>query len=123
MATLYTAACDERITIAVPSCSFTTYTSPNGYIYHCDCNLVPGILELGEMRDVAGLIAPRHLLAVNGKKDALHSSADINQSAKRTRAIYVAAGRPDRFEHRWGSEGHRFYKDLMWDFVMGALRK
>ena len=123
MTTLYTAACDERITIAVPSCSFTTYTSPNGYIYHCDCNLVPGILELGEMGDVAGLIAPRHLLAVNGKKDALHSSADINRSAKRTRAIYVAAGYPDRFEHRWGSEGHRFYKDLMWDFVMGALRK
>ena len=119
--TLYTAACDERITIAVPSCSFTTYTSPNGYIYHCDCNLVPGIIELGDMCDVAGLIAPRYLLAVNGKKDALHSSADIDRSAEQTRAIYTAAGCPDRFEHRWGNEGHRFYKALMWDFIMKAL--
>ena len=121
--TLYTAACDERITVAVPSCSFSTYTSPNGYIYHCDCNLIPGILEFGEMCDVAGLIAPRYLLAVNGKKDTLHFIIDINRSAERTRAIYTAAGCPDRFEHRWGNEGHRFYKDLMWDFIMDALRK
>ena len=121
--TLYTAACDERITIAVPSCSFSTYTSPNGYIYHCDCNLVPGILEFGEMGDVAGLIAPRHLLAVNGRKDSLHSFADINRSAQRAQAIFTAAGCPDRFEHRWGKQGHRFYKDLMWDFIMDALRQ
>jgi len=121
--TLYTAACDERITIAVPSCSFSAYTSPNGYIYHCDCNLVPGILEFGEMCDVAGSIAPRYLLAVNGKKDSLHSISDINRSARCTQAIYNAAGCPDRFEHRWGNEGHRFYKDLMWDFVMDALQK
>jgi len=121
--TLYTAACDKRITIAVPSCSFTSYTSPNGYIYHCDCNLIPGILEFGEMCDIAGLVAPRHLLAVNGRKDSLHSIADINRSAQRAQAIYTAAGCPNRFEHRWGNEGHRFYKDLMWDFVMDALRK
>jgi len=121
--TLYTAACDERITIAVPSCSFSTYTSPNGYIYHCDCNLVPGILEFGEMCDVAGLIAPRYLLAVNGRKDSLHSFADINRSAQRAQGIFTVAGCPDHFEHRWGNEGHRFYKDLMWDFVLDALRK
>jgi dienelactone hydrolase len=121
--TIYTAACDERITIAVPSCSFAPYTSPNGYIYHCDCNLIPGILELGEMCDVAGLIAPRHLLIVNGKKDALFSVADVNRAAECTRAIYIAGGYPDRFEHRWGNEGHRFYKDLMWDFIINALQK
>jgi dienelactone hydrolase len=123
VATFYAAACDERITVAVPSCSFPTYTSLNGYIYLCDCNIVPGILELGKTWDVAGLIAPRYLLAVSGKKDSLHSAADINRAASRTKAIYAAAGFPDRFEHRWGDEGHRFYKDLMWDFVTDAIRK
>ncbi|MFH1741560.1 MAG: acetylxylan esterase [bacterium] len=119
--TLYAAACDERIKIAVPSCSFTTFTSPNGYIYHCDCNLVPGILELGDMYDVAGLIAPRYLLAVNGRKDSLHSAADIERSAAGAKAIYTAAGCPERFEHRWGEEGHRFYKDLTWPFIHEAI--
>ena len=109
------------ICIGILLCMFPKYSSPNGYICHCDCNLVPGMLEFGEMGNVAGLIAPRYLLAVNGKKDALHSFADINRSAEHTRAIYIAAGCPGRFEHRRGSEGHRFYKDLMWDFIMEAL--
>jgi hypothetical protein len=75
------------------------------------------------MCDIAGLVAPRHLLAVNGRKDSLHSITEINRSAQGAKAIYTAAGCPDHFEHRWGNEGHRFYKDLMWDFVMDALRK
>jgi dienelactone hydrolase len=117
MVTLYAAACDERITIAVPSCSFTTLASPKGYIYHCDCNLVPGILEFGDLYDVAGLAAPRRLLAVSGRHDALHSPADVDRAADRVRAIYAAAGCKDRFDHRWGEAGHRFYADLMWPFI------
>lgn len=123
VATFYAAACDERITVAVSSCSFTTYTSPNGYIYLCDCNVVPGILELGETWDVAGLIAPRYFLAVNGKKDTLHSARDVNRAAERTQAVFAAAGCPTHFAHKWGTEGHRFYKDLMWDFITDALKK
>ena len=84
--------------------------------------MVPGIFEWGDLYDVAGLIAPRHLLAVNGRKDNLHSADDIERAAQRVRAIYKAAGRPKRFVHRWGSEGHRFYSDLMWPFVMAAVK-
>jgi len=123
MATLYTAACDERVSIAVPSCSFTTVTSDQGRIFHCDCNLVPGILEWGDLYDVAGLIAPRYLLAVNGRKDKLHTRTAIESAARRAKDIYIAAGHPDRFDHRWGSEGHRFYSDLMWPFIMSALQE
>jgi hypothetical protein len=75
------------------------------------------------MGDVAGLIAPRYLLAVNGRKDSLHWHSDIERSVQRTQAVFAAAGCSDHFEHRWGSEGHRFYKDLMWDFIMDALQK
>ena len=85
---------------------------------------VKWFLEFGEMSDVAGLIAPRYLLAINRRKDSLHSLIiDINQSAEYTRVIYKAAECPDHFEHRWGNEGHRFYKDLMWDFIMTVLQK
>lgn len=121
MATLYTAACDERIAVAVPSCSFSTIASPEGRIYHCDCNMVPGIFEWGDLYDVAGLAAPRHLLAVNGRQDKLHEASSIERAAERVRIIYRAAGRPGRFQHRWGAEGHRFYSELMWPFVMNTL--
>ncbi len=119
--TMYAAAADERITIAVPSCSFSVIASRVGRIYHCDCCAIPGILQWGELYDVCGLAAPRFLLAVNGVKDKLHTAEDINRSAQRVKAIYQAAGAAGHFEHRWGQEGHRFYKDLMWPFVSRAL--
>jgi dienelactone hydrolase len=121
MVTLYASAVDERITIAVPSCSFCSLISPTGYLYHCDCNMIPGLLEHAEMWEVAGLTAPRQMLAVNGRQDALFDVADVERAAVRTKAIFAAAGCPDHFQHRFGDAGHRFYADLMWPFVMNAL--
>ena len=66
MATLHAAACDERIGVAVPCCAFDNYISPRGTMRHCPGNAVPGMLTFGEYWDVAGLIAPRSLLTVNG---------------------------------------------------------
>ncbi len=120
--TVYVAACDERVTTAVPSCSFCSLVSPQGRIYHCDCDMVPGILEFGELYDVAGLIAPRRLLVVNGRKDKLFETSDVTRAVDGVQAIYKAAGCPERFAFRWGDAGHRFYKALMWPFVMEGLK-
>ena len=65
---LFAAACDTRISVAVPGCYFNTFAGSIGAIIHCDCNYVPGILRLGEMHDIAGLTAPRHFLAVAGPR-------------------------------------------------------
>ncbi len=121
MVTMFAAACDERIDIAVPSCSFAPTISQAGYIFHCDCNMVPGLLDLGGLPGVCGLIAPRHLLAVSGRHDTLFSQEAVEEAAARVQSLYRAAGCPQRFEHRWGAEGHRFYKDLMWPFVSAAM--
>jgi len=121
MVTLFTAACDERIKVAVPSCSFAPSVSEGGYLFHCDCNMVPSLLDIGGLPGVAGLIAPRHLLAVNGRKDTLFSEREIERGTAMTGEIFEGAGCPDHFEHRWGEEGHRFYSDLMWPFVLDAL--
>jgi dienelactone hydrolase len=121
MVTLYASAVDERITVAVPSCSFCSLTSPTGYLYHCDCNMVPGILAHAEMADVAGLTAPRHMLAVNGREDRLFAVADVERAAAGAKAIFTAAECPDHFDHRFGDAGHRFYAHLMWPFVMKVL--
>lgn len=121
MVTIYAAACDRRVRIAIPSCSFNSYVTPGGRIVHCDCNVVPGALRFGEFHDVAGLIAPRHLLVVNGRLDGLHDPADVDRAAAGVRRIYEAAGAADRFGHRYGEGGHRLYKDLMWPFVREIL--
>lgn len=119
--TIYTSACDPRVTVAVPSCSFCTYVGAKGKIHHCDCNAVPGILTFGDLYDVAGLIAPRHLCVVSGREDHLFPVEEVDRAVKALIRIYRSAGAPGRFVHRYGDGGHRFYKDLMWPFVDQAL--
>jgi hypothetical protein len=121
MVTLFSAACDQRIGIAIASCSFAPTIRDDGYLFHCDCNMVPGILDFGGLPGVAGLIAPRRLLTVNGRQDPLFTENAIEDGAATVQAVYTAAGYPDHFGHRWGEAGHRFYADLMWPFVMEAV--
>ena len=115
--TYYAAACDDRITCAVPSCSFCSFVGQTGFIHHCDCNAVPGITRWGEVWDVTALIAPRHLCIVNGRTDALFPLNEVDRAVAGTRRIYNAIGHADRFEHHYGPAGHRFYSDLMWPFI------
>lgn len=121
MITLFTAATDERVHVAVPSCSFAPTVSSSGYIYHCDCNMVPGLIDVGGLTGVAGMIAPRHLLAVNGRSDRLFDNSAVERAIVETGTVFEAAGTADHFQHRWGHAGHRFYADLMWPFVLKSL--
>ena len=121
--TVHAAALDERIAVAVPSCSFSSFTSSTGFVIHCDCCLVPRAqVELGDMADIGALTAPRPLLAVHGQKDGLHSYNDVEAAMARVRSIYRDAGAVDRFRHKWGDGGHKFYPDIMWPFIDEQLR-
>jgi hypothetical protein len=116
--TVHAAAVDTRITVAVPSCSFTSFTSETGYIFHCDCCLIPRAgSELGDFSDIGGLISPRPLLAINGVKDGLHHAADVEKAVANVNRIYKTADAEGKFNHQWGQSGHQFYPDLMWPFI------
>lgn len=115
--TLYTAAIDKRVSIAVSSCSYCTLVGKNGLLHHCDCNAIPGILRFGEIWDIAALIVPRPLLIVNGKKDKLFPLNEVDRAVEGIHNIYEIAGVPNHVDHKYGPEGHRFYKDLMWPFI------
>jgi dienelactone hydrolase len=120
VATLFAAACEPRITIAVSSCAFCAFVGQSGRLTHCDCNTVPGLLRFGKIEDIAGLIAPRHLLAVNGRLDTILPVQDVDPAVSETRRIFNVAGAGKQFAHYYGEGGHRFYADLMWPFVMQA---
>ncbi len=115
--TLFASACDTRITISMPSSYFCTFAGSIGTIAHCDCNYIPGILELGEMGDVAGLIAPRAFCAIHGEKDPIFPITETRKSFKHLQEIYAAAGAPDNCKLYVGPEGHRYYKAGAWPFV------
>lgn len=111
----YFAACvDERIKVSMPSSSFCTFVAAWGSIYHCGCAYVPGILKYMEMPDMAAMIAPRHLVAVNGVYDPIQPFEAAKSAFETVKEIYKKAGVPQNCEMVVGDEGHRFYADKAW---------
>lgn len=119
--TAYAAAIDTRISVAIPSCSFTSVTSAEGYVFHCDCCLVPGLRNWGDWKELAGLIAPRRLLLVHGEKDGLHHRPTVDALGREVKSIFKYFGSANHTELKWGTGGHRFYPKYMWPFIARAF--
>ena len=113
-ATIYAAALDDRLAAAMPSCAFCGYLPSIGEQYHCLCNYIPGIVRHFDMGDLAGLIAPRPLIVVNGKEDDIFPLSSALVQAEIARELYAAANAPTNFRHVVGPEGHRFYAAQGW---------
>jgi dienelactone hydrolase len=114
---LFTAACDPRINVAAPSSYFCTFEGSIGSIPHCDCNYIPGILNLGEMSNIAGLIAPRPLCVINGKEDTIFPIEETRKAFAHLKTIYTAAGVSNEVMLYEGNGGHKYYKEGSWPFI------
>ncbi len=66
---LWLAVLDERIRAAVVSGYFCSFRDSILSIAHCECNYIPGILNLSEMGGLAASIAPRPLCIIHGRQD------------------------------------------------------
>ena len=113
-ATYYAAAMDERIKVAMPSCAVCTFKSSICNIYHCVCNYIPRISKYMEMGDIAAAIAPRRLIVINGKLDSIFPQAGVEECFDTIKAIYTAAGVPERCALATGQSGHRYYAAEAW---------
>ena len=116
-ASLFAAAMETRITVCVPGSSFCTFADSICAMRHCGCNYVPGILKLGEMPDVAGLIAPRPLLIVHGKEDRIFPIDATRNAFAQVQDIYAACEASGRCELYVGDGGHRYYATPVWPFM------
>jgi hypothetical protein len=115
--TLFSAACDARISVAMPGSYFCTFKGSIGSIHHCDCNYVPGILRLGEMYDIAGLIYPRPFQAITGECDNIFPLPSVKYAFNELRKIYLIGGAEEDCKLYIGNGGHRYYKDGAWPFI------
>ena len=113
-ASLYSGAILKRLTHVMPSSCFSTYRDSVLSVYHCICNYWPGMMNWGEMGDLAGLCAPKYLVIVNGAKDRSFPVGPAKAEFERARRIYRAAGVPERCRMVVGAAGHRFYKQDAW---------
>ena len=73
LTSLFTACLDTRVRVGVVSGYFNTFRDSVLAVSHCVDNFVPGLLNLTEMPDMAGLIAPRALFVENGASCGVNS--------------------------------------------------
>jgi len=86
----FTSALDERIGAAVVSGYTNTFEDSIMSIRHCIDNYIPGILELAEMPDLIGLIAPRPLLIEAGRNDRIFPVKGVEKAYAKLVRIYEA---------------------------------
>ena len=117
-AALFAAALLPQITHAMPAIAFSSFRGSIGAMPHCACNYIPNLLRFGESADVAGLIAPRPVVMVNGRVDPIFPLAEAERQFTRLKKIYAAFGVPDNCRMVVGEGRHRFYADIAWTSML-----
>ncbi|MGH2461644.1 MAG: alpha/beta hydrolase family protein [Chloroflexota bacterium] len=111
--TLFTAALDERIAVAVSSCGFASYrTIFRNRINHNFSLYLPDLLSHGDVGDILALVAPRPFQAVVGNADRIFPFDGIEESIAVAARRYHELGVADRLELVAVDGGHGFTEYL-----------
>ncbi len=116
-ATVYVAALEDRITLAMPSCAMCTFKDSIGAINHCSCNYVPKIAEYFDMGDLMAMAYPKYYIQVSGIEDRIFPLFGAQEVFQKGKQAYEAYGKWDRCTLIKGDGGHRFYADDSWVIV------
>lgn len=115
MHAFFSMAMDERIAAGVISGYFCQWRSCILAMHHCECMFVPGLLKLGELSDLAGLLAPRPVLVEAGTHDDIFPLPGVRQAVRLAGRAWQALGAPaesiqtDYFEGRHRISGAKAY--------------
>lgn len=115
--TFYSACIDERIGLAVPSCSVCTYEDSIMSMNHCPCNFIPNIRKYFDMSDLCGLVLPRKMIIVCGKDDGIFPLHGVRRTYEEARRMFEHVKKEKNLRLIIGGEGHRFYPDETWPVI------
>jgi dienelactone hydrolase len=103
-----TAALEPRIKAAVVSGALNVMQERVGGHYSCGAQVIPGLLEYGDVPEIGSLIAPRPCVWEVGNRDSLIAPKWADRALERMRRAYTALGsadalQVDRFDgkHAW----------------------
>ena len=95
--TLFTAAIDERVRAAAVvgyTFEFNNWLKYAGT--HCTCTQLPGLFRGMEWFEIAGMIAPRAVMMLQGEHDTSFPISGARRAGYNTEAIYGLVGVPER---------------------------
>jgi dienelactone hydrolase len=121
MHAFFSACLDLRIKAAVISGYFCDWRHSILAINHCTCNFVPGLLKLGELSDLAALIAPRPLLVENGTNDDIFPIDAVKATVRQASRAWKVFGAAKEFQTDYFDGGHRIRGEKAYDFLTRML--
>jgi dienelactone hydrolase len=105
---MLTAALEPRIRVAVVSGALNVMQERISKLYSCGAQIIPRLLEYGDVPEIGSLIAPRPCVWEVGSKDGLVSAKWADEALARMKRAYKALNaedqlKVDRFEggHEW----------------------
>lgn len=107
------ASIDERIAVTYIQGFLGSFRSSFGIRgTHCLCGHIPGILNIGDMSDIASFIAPRPVLFVNGSKDSFFFN-DAKMAFNKIKTFYKNMGFENNLKFMIPQGvGHEFSVDI-----------
>lgn len=120
-ATAYTAALEDRLALAMPSCAMCTYKDSIGAMFHCACNYVPDIVNWFDMNDLISMSFPKAYIQITGKDDPIFPLKGAQEVFSKGKKIYEEKGCNEKCVMLIGNGGHRFFADDAWPIVHKLL--
>ena len=113
-ATIWIAAADPRVKVAVPVSGMSdleSYVKNKVINGHCDCMFLYNTYRW-DWTTIAALIAPRPMLFANSDNDGIFPMDGNRRIMARLREVYKMLGKPDLVEEYVSKGGHDYRPDL-----------
>lgn len=107
--TMLTSALEPRIKACVISGAMNAMQERVSKPYSCGAQIIPGLLQYGDVPEIASLIAPRHCLWEVGAKDTLIDPTWADEIFRRQKRAYLALGAQDRLNVDRFDGGHAWH--------------
>ncbi|MCK6448714.1 MAG: acetylxylan esterase [Planctomycetes bacterium] len=103
-ATMFAFAADERFACAVPCCYPSSFL--DGWDNGCDCNHVPGYVQVGDRADVLGIRAPAPVFVIGATDDDEFPARGTQRTGEKLAAQWKLFGAEERAWCRLFEGGH-----------------
>jgi hypothetical protein len=107
--TMLATAVSPNIKVAVISGALNVMQERMRGRHSCGAQVIPGLLQYGDVPEIASLIAPRPCLWEVGQKDALMVKDWIAPSFDRIRRVYKALGAENNLDLDSFDGGHEWH--------------
>jgi len=116
------AALEPRIRVAAVSGALNVMQERVQGRYSCGAQVIPGLLEYGDVPEIGSLIAPRPCVWEVGARDSLIAPNWADNALKRMRRAYAALGAEDQLIVDRFDGGHRWNGKIAYEMLDKTLR-